>query len=343
MNDLSFLDELRKKRILFAPLDWGLGHATRSSALIERLIDQNEIQIASSGIASIWLKNRFPHLQFHDLPSYDIRYRFKPMWLNILISLPRLIGAIRKEHQIVGQLVKLHEYDLIIADHRFGTYCKDCRSVVVAHQIQILHPNRTLALLSTTLNRYFLNRYDEVWIPDFAKNKNSLSGRLSESSKIRNAKYIGPLSMLSSNPSPKEMPINIAVILSGPEPSRSELELSLTEILESKKKLHIVLIRGSDIIAISPTLLNSVFRTVIDIADSDTILKIMSNANQIICRSGYSTIMDLEAMGLKAILIPTNNQPEQQYLAEFHGTRGYKSINEKDITQDPSLLLSLLD
>lgn len=343
MSDLSFLKELRGKKILFAPLDWGLGHATRTSAIIERLKDQNEVQIASSGIALKWLKNKFPDKRFHLLPSYDIRYKFKAMWLNILTSLPQLIKAINKEHKTLEQLMKLHKYDLIIADHRFGTHNKNCRSVVIAHQIQIPHRNNLLAILSSKINRYLLNKYDEVWIPDFKEPQKSLSGRLSKNSKIKTSRHIGPLSILSIAKPRKEKKTDIAIILSGPEPSRSNLENHIAELLESRKELNMVLIRGSDQSAINPALLNRVFKNVIDIADSDTVMEILSNATHIICRSGYSTIMDLELLNKKAILIPTQNQPEQEYLADYHRTRGYQSLKEEEIIKQPNLLFSLLD
>ena len=45
----------------------------------------------------------------------------------------------------------------------------------------------------------------------------------------------------------------------------------------------------------------------------------MQEAREIVCRSGYSSIMDLYTSGRKARLIPTPGQTEQIYLAEIHG------------------------
>ena len=42
----------------------------------------------------------------------------------------------------------------------------------------------------------------------------------------------------------------------------------------------------------------------------------------IICRPGYSTIMDLARLGKKAIFIPTPGQTEQEYLAEYFMEKG---------------------
>ncbi|MFT4569041.1 MAG: hypothetical protein ACI9FN_004011 [Saprospiraceae bacterium] len=333
MNNLSFLKNLKGKKILIAPLDWGLGHATRSSVLIEALKRDNEIHIASSGLALTWLKRTYPRFDFHVLPSYNVNYRFKMMWLNIFISTPQILKSIRVENRIVHALVKKHKYDLIIADHRFGTRNKRCRSVVIAHQIQIPHPNPVFATLSSFLNRRLLNIYDEVWVPDYAISRMSLSGELSNSTKLKGSKYIGPLSMMDGTASQAEKDIDIAVILSGPEPSRTNLELKLAKVLENFKESKLVLIRGSNRPLSNTIAQSTIFKTIVHLADHKKVTNIMSRTKIIICRSGYSTIMDLEALNRKAILIPTNNQPEQEYLASYHCARGNRCLSEEDIDQ----------
>jgi len=60
---------MHKKRILVAPLNWGLGHATRCIPIINELIRQNfEPVIASDGAALNLLQKEFPHLEYHILP-----------------------------------------------------------------------------------------------------------------------------------------------------------------------------------------------------------------------------------------------------------------------------------
>jgi len=44
----------------------------------------------------------------------------------------------------------------------------------------------------------------------------------------------------------------------------------------------------------------------------------MNRAKLIVTRSGYSTVMELIALGKKAILVPTPGQTEQEYLAEYY-------------------------
>ena len=53
--------------------------------------------------------------------------------------------------------------------------------------------------------------------------------------------------------------------------------------------------------------------------DDDKLIAALLNCRTIIARSGYTTIMDLHALGLlhKAELIPTPGQSEQEYLKKW--------------------------
>src|SRR5690606_31575289 len=48
----------------------------------------------------------------------------------------------------------------------------------------------------------------------------------------------------------------------------------------------------------------------------DALSGAISGADIVICRSGYSTLMDLVKLDKQAILIPTPGQTEQEYLAK---------------------------
>ncbi len=58
--------------------------------------------------------------------------------------------------------------------------------------------------------------------------------------------------------------------------------------------------------------------TVVPYLPDDELVSALLGAEKIIARSGYSTIMDLHALGVldKAVLIATPGQTEQEYLAE---------------------------
>src|SRR5688572_30565240 len=111
---------MQPKRILVAPLNWGLGHATRCIPLIESLENSGfEPVIASDGNALALLKKEFPHLEALELPPYNIEYaqnggNFK--W-KILKQLPHLFQAVHKERKVVEKWLTEHKIDGIISDN----------------------------------------------------------------------------------------------------------------------------------------------------------------------------------------------------------------------------------
>lgn len=56
---------------------------------------------------------------------------------------------------------------------------------------------------------------------------------------------------------------------------------------------------------------------------------LMLQSNLIICRSGYSSIMDLEVLQKKAVLVATPGQTEQEYLAKLLSKKSnYKFVGQ---------------
>ncbi|MFM2047904.1 MAG: hypothetical protein RI955_450, partial [Bacteroidota bacterium] len=81
------LINFQHKKVLVAPLDWGLGHATRCIPIIHQLLqNQNVVLIAANGAIKNVLQNEFPQLQFVDLFNYNIQYSKNGMllWLSML-------------------------------------------------------------------------------------------------------------------------------------------------------------------------------------------------------------------------------------------------------------------
>jgi UDP-N-acetylglucosamine:LPS N-acetylglucosamine transferase len=68
-----------------------------------------------------------------------------------------------------------------------------------------------------------------------------------------------------------------------------------------------------------------------DHVDDEILKSLLLSASLIICRSGYSTLMDLSALGCKALLVPTPGQTEQEYLAEINAGKNYESIEQKNL------------
>jgi hypothetical protein len=207
---------MSSKKILVAPLNWGLGHATRCIPIIEALENNGYIPIiASDGVALQMLQKEFPHLQSLELPSYHIEYAkngafFK--WKMIKNS-PKMIEAILQEKKTIRQWID--EYDIagIISDNRLGVYSKKIPSVFITHQLNVLTGNTTW--ISSKVHQHIIKKFNQCWIPD-VETKPNLSGKLGHlENPEENIKYIGPLSRLHRKPTDKKY--DLMVILSGPE------------------------------------------------------------------------------------------------------------------------------
>jgi len=73
----------------------------------------------------------------------------------------------------------------------------------------------------------------------------------------------------------------------------------------------------------------------LDGADLEHLIR---KADLIICRSGYSTVMDLYYTGKSALLVPTPGQPEQEYLAVYLSDKyNVTTIVQKDLAEQAHL------
>lgn len=329
-DSLSFLDKYRDLKILIAPLNWGLGHATRSLAVINVLEKNNELIIASEGLSLEWLKNEKPHHQFVNLPAYNIRYSPGAMWYNMLLQAPHICKTVIAENKATQKLVQELHVDLVISDHRLGVRANGIKNVLIAHQLRIPHPNSIISWFATRIQKNFIDQFTEVWIPD-CEGEQKLSGILSESDTDPIKRYIGPLSRFErGKTSLQPFLYDIAVLLSGPEPARTILEETLLSLLSELGDKNIVLVRGTHANMKRGYLSEKI--KLIDLAGTEQLNEIFDRSKLIICRSGYSSIMDLCELGKNAILIPTPNQPEQQYLAELNSLKNqFYNLEQSDL------------
>lgn len=318
------------KNILVAPLNWGLGHATRCIPIIKALEENgfNPI-IASDGIALDLLRKEFPHLLFETLNSYSIKYAEKGKFFKIkLISqIPSIISAYFAEKKQIKELEKKYNLAGIISDNRLGAYSNKTKSIFISHQLTLL--SGTTSWLTTKIHNYIINKYDMCWVPDFEKEPN-LSGVLGHPKIIsEKIKYIGPLSRL------KKMDIQLKykylILLSGPEPQRTILEQILKKEIEFEND-KIVFVCGKIELEKKVEIINNI--TYYNYMDSKEIETTINESEFIISRSGYTTIMDLAVIGKKAYFIPTPGQYEQEYLARYlfeKNIAGYCNQNEINI------------
>lgn len=322
-------------KILVAPLNWGLGHATRCIPIICHYLSQgDEVVLAGDGDSLLLLRHRFPELRVIDLPSLELRYtanaQQKGFYLRAIWSLMRFTIA---DHYYLRKALAVEHFDLIVSDNRFGFFSRDVRSVYITHQLYPILPKRLRIFqpIACAMHARIYRKYAEVWVPDYANPSDNLSGELSHGGRFdRQAKYIGLLSRFTSTSSeglPKACRSEVIlhnfskyttlVMLSGLEPQRTIFEQDILQRLSNTSE-SVLLVRGK--VSEPPTIICRGNITIVPSITDDELVAVVQQVNTIIARSGYSTIMDLEALGVlhKAELYPTPGQSEQEYLAKIY-------------------------
>lgn len=316
-----------RRRILLCPLDWGLGHASRCVPIVEAALGLGiEVEIAGSGAAQRLLQRQFPNLIYHALPSYRVRYPVRSPVVNFLLMLPNLLYAVLGERRVLQKLLSAKPYDLIISDNRLGCYSRRVHCVYLTHQLRFAFRQKWMSVIAGRMHAFWYRRFDEIWVPDFPPPDN-LSGELAVPLPADKPVYLGPLSHLSGvSLAQNNIQYGAAAILSGPEPQRSLLE---REILEQFSQLsgHYLLVRGLPKGENIDSPADHI--KIISFVSAKEIAQIIAQSRLIICRSGYSSIMDLQVLQKKALLIPTPGQPEQEYLASWHVNKGQFLVQEQ--------------
>lgn len=267
--------------------------------------------LASDGGARELLQKEFPDLTCYELPSYNIRYAKDGKFLKykILLSVPSIIGAVRKERKIVSEIIENEDIKGLISDNRFGVFSKKITTVYITHQLNVISGRTTF--FSSKLHQKIIKKFDECWVPDL-KEGNTLSGVLGHAKRLNIPfKYIGVLSRFKARKSDHKY--DVMVLLSGPEPQRTLLENKLLEELK-KYKGKIVFVRG--VLSESSKIESTENINVVNYALTHELENLINQSDLIISRSGYSTIMDLAVLKKKAFFIPTPGQFEQEYLAK---------------------------
>jgi uncharacterized protein (TIGR00661 family) len=316
---------LRKLRILVAPLDWGLGHATRCIPIVKELLQQNcDVWLAAEGAQEALLKREFPGLCFLSLQGYRIKYgrSDNAMIWNIFRQTYKLLQAIKQENAWLKEMVKKYNFDAVISDNRFGLYHNKIPCVFITHQLNIKSPlGKWSERLLQKRNYKFINRFRECWVPD-EEGENNLAGKLSHPSKkpAIPLKYIGPLSRFENINDFSQSILgaggkdHLLIILSGPEPQRSILENKIIKDIAHYPGTATVVRGLPGIDSLIPSTNTIKFYNHLP---ADELSREMNQAEYIISRSGYSTVMDVTKLQKKSIFIPTPGQTEQEYLANY--------------------------
>lgn len=303
-------------RVLIAPLDWGLGHATRCIPIIEGFLHRDaDVILAGNGDSLQLLTKEFPSLKYYELPGYNPRYSNSGlMILKMIAQVPRFLSVIRREHIALEEIVLKEKIDLVVSDNRYGCWSDNAPSIFITHQVNILMPGHLG--LKHWVNRYnikLIGKFKECWVPDFP-GIHSLAGKLirNDKSGLRKVRFIGNLSRFKRNDTDKtERKFDVLAVLSGPEPQRTAFENILVRQL-ANSRLRYFIVRG--VVGGHRPIAESV--PAADYMQTAELQSMIDQSECVIARSGYTTIMDLARLGKKAIFVPTPGQTEQQYLGK---------------------------
>jgi len=321
------------RRILIAPLDWGLGHTTRCIPLIRYLqAGGHEVLVAGNELQRDFLQQACTGFEWLPLQGYEVRYAhshraFMPF---LLAQVPRVLRRISAEHVWLQEQIDKYRIDGVISDNRYGLNSTKVPAVIITHQLQVLSGMGTLADgIVRRLHYRLLRPFSACWIAD--KATNGLSGKLAHPRTLPDipCHYIGLLSDCAGYTQQNtDQDVYVLVLLSGTEPQRSILQDLLWEQCAASN-VPVVFVAGSKQ-AIVPDRVPAHIRFIRQTSGAD-LRALIAGSSLVICRSGYSSVMDLAAMGKKAVLLPTPGQTEQEYLARYLQQQGlFATVSQKN-------------
>lgn len=305
-----------KPVVLLSPLDWGLGHTTRCIPIINELLHWGcNVIIACNSTQKALLSREYPQLTYMHLSGYNLNYG-KKRWgtiVRIILQTPKILIKINNENTWLNIFLKSQTVNLIISDNRFGLHAPGIPSVFITHQLYIKTGlGRPANRLVQWLNYRRIKKFSDCWVPD-QQGTNSLAGELSNPEKLPGIplQYIGAISRFRACKE-KGNNIDVLIILSGPEPQRTIFEKRVLSELRSLPG-NKILVRGLP--EENGDVLEENNCTIYNHAPAGLLNQLICDAEFVVSRSGYTTVMDLMKLGKKSVLVPTPGQAEQEYLA----------------------------
>ncbi len=319
------IGELITVKIFYKIINWGLGHATRSLPLIRELTFLgHKVTVSSCGNALQLLKLELKDsCSFLNLPDINNSFLRDYHWAIILpkvmaIEIPQFLKSIKIENKLVEMAINKFGFDLIISDGCYGAVSNKLPCYFMGHHLKPLWftKDRFSQKLIEKVLSTFLYNCTKILVPDYPGSP--LSGSLSKNFTYIDKKkicYIGILSDYTKTKLPKN--IDYLILISGHEPQRSSFQKI---ILQQVKYLH-----GKVVVCLGQTQEVGKKKLYGDDIEIYSFLQkserdnLMNRANFVICRTGYSTLMDLlETRVSSALFVPTPNQTEQEYLSKIH-------------------------
>ncbi len=320
-------------KIAFGVCSLGIGHATRSFPVIQKLRNEgHEVVIISHGRALSLLRSEFPDLKFYDLEDYPIRYTEKAhqFFPYLFANSHKIVKSMLENHRQFLRIDDREGFEVIISDSRYDVFNRFKPSYIIIHQLRIMLKLAILRGGVMLYNSYMTKFFRKVLVPDFPDG--GLSGEMSHNLRLidpQNVEYVGVLSSFKKLDLPRD--IDALISISGPEPQRTIFENKVMESLDE--------VEGKVVVTLGrPEKRGSKRENVYSYVDFNTREELMNRAKVIISRSGYSTIMDMYVTGGKAGFVPTPGQPEQRYLARYLNSQGISATQEQETMSLPELI-----
>lgn len=326
-------------KVLIAPLDWGLGHATRCVPVVHEFLNQGaEVELAVVRSNAALLRSFFPNLKMRLAPSYNIVYpkHGYNMGLWLAKNGAHLRAVINYEHRYAEKMVERRHYDVLVSDNRFGFYSRKAKSVYMTHQRRIAFPPMFSAFepLGVLWHASVMKHFDEVWVPDLPE----MPGYAGSLSHVKRCpvplRYIGALSRFERHlESSVQVPeYKLVAVVSGVEPARSRFEQVLRSVLAKIPGRHGIILGKPAAGVKSWTEGNLDFYTHLP---DDRFAATVRGAEWVISRGGYSTVMDMAVLGARSVFVPTPGQYEQIILARDLSQEGFAAtLTESHLTSE---------
>lgn len=327
----KLFDASNRQRILLSPLDWGLGHAVRCMPIINYIKKETHhvLVLAAEGRSYELLRKTYPDIHIIKLQSKPIIYSKSGSLIRVLFcQIPKIIDQVFFYDRLVcKRIVRQLGITMVISDNRYGFRNSAVKNIFITHQlfIRLPKPIRFLQFFLHKMVHILIKKFDVCIVPDNFP-PFDLSGELAHKKTLKNIEYIGVLSRFK--PVEVEKEYFFAAIISGPEPQRQIFEeMVINQFKRINKKCLIVggKTECSDYKKISENI-----EYYAQLSQKELNRKLCASQN-VVSRSGYTSIMDYQKLGLNAILIPTPGQTEQEYLAKYLSSRGVcTTISQKE-------------
>jgi UDP-N-acetylglucosamine:LPS N-acetylglucosamine transferase len=315
---------LYDKRILFAVINWGLGHAVEAVPMIRLLQEHNEVILAATGRTAAFLTSEFPDLPFYDVPDHAINYARRRRLLvpKLIGQIPKLLFGLWREHRQVEQLVETLNIDIVISENRYGAYSRNVPSYFLTHQLRYKLPGilTLFEFISVWFNRWYFRKYTKILVPD-EKGIENISGDLTHFGRISQhpkLHYIGVWTSIEKKRVAED--IDILAIISGPEPQRQIFADKIIEQLKTVPGKRIVLLGIPE--AERKEYIEDGIK-IYTFKSRSEVGELLNRAKLVICRSGYGSPAELVALRKPTVMVPTPGQSEQEYLACHFMERHY--------------------